>query len=72
MENGMKQKFIIDTGCPITNMLNNPIINKMENIKPMIERYQEVNKTGIKFLGKIWVDVDYNDLKIKLEVFWTD
>ena len=30
------------------------------------ERYQDVNKNEIKFLYKIWVDVQYNDIKVKL------
>ena len=32
----------------------------------MKERYQDVNKNEIKFLVKIWVDVERNGTKIKL------
>ena len=47
-----KQKFTIDTGSPVTIMPNNPNLYKMENIKPIKERSQHVNKNKIKFLGK--------------------
>ena len=42
--NGKNQKFIIDTGSPVTIMPNNPTLNNPEDIPPLKERYQVVNK----------------------------
>ena len=61
----MKQKFIIDTSSPVTIIPNNTKLYKMENIKPIKERYQDVNKNEIKLLRKIWVDVEHDRTKIK-------
>ena len=45
--NGKNQKFIIDTGSPVTIMLNNPTLYNPEDIQPLKERYQDVNKNKI-------------------------
>ena len=44
MINGKKQKIIIDTGSPVTIMPYDQKIHNTEEIKPMKERYQDVNK----------------------------
>ena len=44
--NGKKQKFTNDTGPLVTIMSYNPILYKMENIKPIKERHQDVNKNN--------------------------
>ena len=64
--NGKNQKFIIDTGSPVTIMPNNPTLYNPENIQPLKERYQDVNKNEITFLGKVWVDTECNGKYIKL------
>ena len=65
--NEEKQKFIIDTGSPITIMPYDQRIYNIEEIKPIVqERYQDVNKNEIKFMGKTWVTVKYNKTSTKL------
>ena len=51
--NGKNQRFIIDTGSPVTIMPNNPTLYNPENIQPLKERYQDVNKNDITFVGKV-------------------
>ena len=51
--NGKHQNFTIDTGSPVTIMPNNPRLFNPRDIKPLKERYQDVNKNEIKFPGKI-------------------
>ena len=58
--NGKDQNFTIDTGSPVTIMPNNPKLYNTKDIKPLKERYQNVNKNEIKFLGKLWADIEYN------------
>ena len=43
----------------------------MKNIKPMNERYRDVNNNEIKVPGKIRVDVEHNDLKVTLPLLIT-
>ena len=69
--NGKNQKFIIDTGSPVTIMPNNPTLYNPEDIQPLKERYQDVNKNEITFLGKICVDIEYNNKHIKLPLLIT-
>ena len=57
--NGKYQNFTIDTGSPVTIMPNNPKLYNTKDIKPLKERYRDVNKNEIKFLGKIWADIEY-------------
>ena len=47
-------------------MSNNPALYILVKNKPMKERFQDVKKNEIKFLWKIWVDVEHNYIKIKL------
>ena len=42
--NGKYQNFTIDTGSPVTTMPNNPTLYNTNDIKPLKERYQDVNK----------------------------
>ena len=69
--NGDKQKFIIDTGSPVTIMPYDQKIHKTKEIKPMKERYQDVNKNEIKFMGKTWVTAEYNGVSTKLPMLIT-
>ena len=69
--NGKYQNFIIDTGAPVSIMPNNPTLYKQEDIQPLQERYQDVNKNEIKFLGMIWVNIEYNGETTKLSIFIT-
>ena len=69
--NGEKQKFIIDTGSPVTIMPYDQKIHKTKEIKPMKERYQDVNKNEIKFMGKTWVTAEYNGVSTKLPMLIT-
>ena len=52
-------------------MPNNPKVCNTKEIKPLKERYQDVNKNEIKFLGKIWADIDYNGKITKLPIIIT-
>ena len=69
--NGKKQKFIIDTGSPVTIMPYDQKIHNTKEIKPMKERYQDVNKNEIKFMGKTWVTAEYNRTSTKLPMLIT-
>ena len=69
--NGKNQKFTIDTGSPVTIMPNNPTLYNAENIQPLKERYQDVNKNEITFPGKVWVDTEYNGKYTKLPLLIT-
>ena len=69
--NGEKQKFITDTGSPVTIMPCNQIIHDIKEIKPLKERYQDVNENEIKFMGIIWVNVEYNKISTKLPMLIT-
>ena len=69
--NGKYQNVTIDTGSPVTIMPNNPELYNQRNIKPLKERYQDVNKNEIQFLGKIWADIEYNGKTTKLPILIT-
>ena len=69
--NGKYQNFTIDTGSPVTKMPNNPELYNQREIKPLKERYQDVNKNEIQFLGKIWADIEYNGKTTKLPILIT-
>ena len=69
--NGKHQNFTIDTGSPVTIMTNNPELYNQRDIKPLKERYQDVNKNEIQFLGKIWADIEYNGTTTKLPILIT-
>ena len=60
------QNFTIDSGSPVTIMPNNPTLYKQRGIQPLQERYQDVNKLEIKFLGRIWANIEYNGETTKL------
>ena len=69
--NGKYQNFTIDSGSPVTIMPNKPTLYKQKDIQPLQERYQDVNKNEINFLGKIWVDTEYNCETTKLPTLIT-
>ena len=69
--NGKKQKFIIDTGSPVIIMPYDQQIHNTKESKPMKERYQDVNKNEIEFMGKPWVTVEYNGISTKLPMLIT-
>ena len=68
--NGKNQKFIIDTS-PVTIMPNNFTLYNPEDVQPLKERYQDVNKNEIKFLGKVRVNIEYNSKHTKLPLLIT-
>ena len=37
----------------------------------MKERYRDVNENQIKLLGKVWVDVEHSDIKVKFPLLIT-
>ena len=52
-------------------MPNNPALYNQKDIQPLKERYQDVNKNEIKFLGKVSVDIAYNNKTTKLPILIT-
>ena len=65
--NGKYQDFIIDNSSLVTIMPNNPELYDQKDIKPLNERYQDVNKNEIKILGKIWAHIEYNGKRTILQ-----
>ena len=62
---------VFDTGSTVTIMPNNTTLYKPEDIQPLKERYQDVNKNEINLLGKVWVNIEYNNTQIKLPLLIT-
>ena len=52
-------------------MPNNPELYNQKDLKALKERYQDVNKSEIKFLGKVWVDIEYDGKTTKLPILIT-
>ena len=52
-------------------MPNNPQLYDQKDIKPLKERYQDVNKNKKKFLGKKWTDIEYSGKLTKLPILIT-
>ena len=50
---GKYQNFTIDTGSPVTIIPKNLKLYNPKDIHPLKERYQDVNKSEIKFLGRV-------------------
>ena len=69
--NGKYQNFTIDTGSLVTIMPNNPKLYNPKDIRPLKERYQDVNKNEIKFLGRVWANIEYNGETKKLPILIT-
>ena len=69
--NGKYQNFTIDTGFPVTIMPNNPKQYNPIDIHPLKERYQDVNKNEIKFLGTVWANIEYNGVTKMLPILIT-
>ena len=56
---------------PVTIMPYDQKIHDIKEIKQRKERYQDVNKNEIKFMGKTWVTVNYNKTLTKLPMLIT-
>ena len=69
--NGKYQNFTIDTGSAVTIMPNIPEVYNQKDIQSLKERYQYVNKNEIKFLRKVWADIEYNGDTTKLPILIT-
>ena len=52
-------------------MPNDTTLYKSEDIQPLKEIYQDVNKNEIKFLGKVWVIIEYNNTQMNLPLLIT-
>ena len=52
-------------------MPNNPTMYEQEGIQPLQERYQDVNKNEIEFLGKIWANIENKGEITKLPILIT-
>ena len=59
--NGVTEKFITDTGLPISLMPPDERIIKSTENQKITNRYQDVNKNEVKFRGKIPVNVEYEN-----------
>ena len=73
--NGKYQKFTIDTGSPVTIIPNNPELYNQKDIQLLKEKYWDVNINEIKFLEKVWADIEYNGEITKLPILitqWND
>ena len=69
--NGMRKKFVIDTGSPITIMPMDRRIVKPSEIQNITNRYQGVNKTN-KMSGEILISIEYENNKQKMERLITE
>ena len=70
--NGIKKEFIIDTGSPITTRPPDERIMKSTEIQKKPNRYQDVNKNKVKFRGKLPVNIEYENNKMKMENLITE
>ena len=66
MINGIPKKIINDTGSPISLMPPDERLTKSTEIQKITNRYQYVNKNGVKFRGKIPVNVEHENNKQKM------
>ena len=69
---GIEEKFIVDTGSPISIMPADENIMKQTEIQKIKHRYQDVNKNEVKFRGKIPADVEYENNKQKIQILVTE
>ena len=69
---GIKKKFIIDTGSPISIMPPDERIMKATEIQKVTNIYQDENKNEVKFRGKIPVNIEYENNKQKMEILITE
>ena len=64
---GSEQNLTNDTGSPVTIMPNNPKVFNMVGRYPTDEgKIPDGNKNEIYFLGKVSVDIEYNNTSLKL------
>ena len=66
-----KTKILFRHRFPVTIMPYDQKIHDIKEIKQRKERYQDVNKNEIKFMGKTWVTVNYNKTLTKLPMLIT-
>ena len=66
--NGTELDFIKDTGSPISILPADNKIMKETDIQKVKHRYQDENKNEVKFRGKMWVDLEYENNKQKMEL----
>ena len=59
-----RNKFFIDTGSLVTIMPYDHNLHNTKDIQPVKERYQDVNKNEINFLGTTWVKIKQQDLNV--------
>ena len=52
-------------------MPNTPKLYNPRDIHPQKERYQDVNKNAIKFLGRVWAKIEYNGETKELPILIT-
>ena len=52
-------------------MPNDITLYKPEDIQPLKKRYLDVNKNEIKFLGKVWINIENNDTQTNLPLLIT-
>ena len=69
--NGAEKEFIIDTGSPISKMLADDNILKRTEIEKVNHRYRDVSKNEVEFLGQIPVDIEYANIKQKVQIMIT-
>ena len=62
--NGIKKEFIINTGSLVSIMPPDERIMKATEIQKITNRYQDVNKSEVKFRGKIPVNIEYEKMEI--------
>ena len=71
--NGQLIEFVVDTGSPITILPKQAKEKlKLENLEPVITKYQDVNKNEVKFDGKETVNVKTANGEIKLPLIISD
>ena len=70
--NGTPKKFIVDTGSPVTIMPMDKQIIQSAEIQKINNRYQDINKNEVKFLGKVMVNTEYENNKPNLPILITE
>ena len=68
--NGRPIKFIVDTGSPVT-LIPMAKFNNTTKIKPMTEKYKDVNDNNINFMGKTTAEIEFDGKKKNLELLIT-
>ena len=66
--NGIEKEFIVDTGSPISIMPAGESILKKTEKQKIKHRYQNVNKNELKLRGQIPTDIEYENIKQKMQI----